>query len=196
MKPYNCSCVKRLFIGIPVAVSMSFRNNFLKLREKFNEVIIANWTRIEQWHITLHFFGEISTDKIPSIINCIKISYENLIAQKVNIKQIGFFGKVSNPRVIWLGIEPDKEIIFFSRLLSESLYEQGYEVDQRAFSPHITLARIKRVKDLKAFHELINVHFDAIFDVVVLDKVVLYESILNSHGSTYVPLFTMSLKAV
>lgn len=191
---FSDNSLKRLFIGIPVPVNSRVESSYITIQNKLDNILVANWTSLAQWHLTLHFFGEIFSNHVPAIINCMEKSFNGFSVQQIVIKKPGYFGNMNNPRVLWFGLEPVDEIIHYQMILARTLSEQGFHVENRPFSPHLTLARIKKVKDIKKFQLFVEEFTSFMLGGVVLEKVVLYESLLSSRGPTYIPLHIYHLK--
>jgi len=73
-------------------------------------------------------------------------------------------------------------------------FEQvGYLRDHGKFKPHLTLGRIKFISDLFVFHEILNDFNKDQLQVLKVDKLILYESILKPQGPEYISLKSFNL---
>ncbi|MEM1575029.1 MAG: RNA 2',3'-cyclic phosphodiesterase [Nitrososphaerota archaeon] len=138
----------------------------------------------ENLHITLWFLGEISSQMIRKIIeNTNKISFEPF---KLTISKIGYFPGGNRINVIWAGIKNgsyDLRKIFYQ--LSEILNPLGFKLEEREFTPHVTLCRVKssRNKDrlLDKIKELSNIEFG----VEEVSEIFIKKSTLTPKGPIY-----------
>jgi 2'-5' RNA ligase len=193
MKSYNKLQTKRLFIGIPLIPDKKSIEFFYTIQKALQKEKIT-WTRPDQWHITLHFFGETDATKMSDIIACMNESFSTFLCEQVQVKNMGFFGSKHSPRVLWWNIFPAEKLIQIQRSLAEQLVLHNFEIEDRSFHPHLTLGRIKILKDIELFENLLSQYRDVVFFNTLIDKILLYESVLSSQGPTYIPLYTYLLK--
>jgi len=94
-------------------------------------------------HLTLKFLGEISESKE----NEIKDALSGVVLKRFScvISSQGVFPGYNKPRVIWLGLKSDS-LIELNRKIDDALIPLGFS--RESFSPHVTLARVKFIKDL------------------------------------------------
>lgn len=105
-------------------------------------------TLTKSYHLTLKFLGEVSETDTEKIIECLKkIKLEEF---EINLDEIGVFPNKHYVRVIWVGVNPKEQVIELQKSIEESLNEFGFKKDFK-FHPHITLARVKLVKDKQNF---------------------------------------------
>lgn len=163
----------RLFVAVGVNSEVS--RYLVELQRKISKVRCkVNWT--EHFHITLKFLGE--RDDVDSVKEKLRqIKYEGF---KVSINELGFFPETGHLRVLWVGTN------MFSRLneLHDKIEIALEDYDGREFKSHITLGRIKFVKNRKDFVEYlgtINVE-NLSFPV---DSFELYKSTLTPEGPVY-----------
>lgn len=102
-------------------------------------------------HLTLAFLGYLTDERLDSAIDAVRVAAQQAVPFDYRLKGLGIFGSKSQPRVIWMGIEdlPSGKIQgsplqHVHRVLTKELELRGFEVEQRPFSPHLTLARIKQ----------------------------------------------------
>lgn len=132
----------RTFIAIDVPEEIS---KYLKqLQKEINERASLPKT----FHLTLKFLGEvrhIEAEKIKEELSKIKFK-----PFKLKLNKIGFFPDERNIRVVWVGFKDNRDLIDLQNQVNKAT--QDYKEDH-PFSPHLTLARIKFVRDRKAFLE-------------------------------------------
>lgn len=135
----------------------------------------------ENLHLTLKFFGEIEdfqANKIKEILKQIKFG-----KFKANLGNIGIFPSSNFIRVVWVSLEPSEKIKELHKIIDEMLGNEKMRED-KAFESHITLARIKFVKDKKIFiDEFKKIDIKQIeFEI---NSFILKESILTEKGPIY-----------
>lgn len=138
----------RLFI----AVDMDSFSGYFKGIQMGIRGAIAKYAG--SFHITLKFLGEIDSDKIESIKDALK--KVNFSAFKFRIGGIGAFPNPNYVRVVWVGATSEKKKLRELQTKIDSvLYDIGFKRDSD-FVPHVTLARIKNVKNKKEFSDSIS----------------------------------------
>ena len=181
---------KRLFIGMPVssikAVQKveSWKNNS---RMRLNRM---NWVKPENWHITLRFLGDTTSEKIDVLKELIDQSFGELNSFNSKLKGVGVFPNRRDPNVLWLGLDDLQNIIPAYQQLGKLLLQNGFNFDQKPLKPHLTIARIKYLADKAIIDTLVKDYGQTVFDQVKIDRVVLFESLLTPQGPIYKALYT------
>jgi 2'-5' RNA ligase len=99
----------------------------------------ARWVRPESLHITLKFIGEQEPEQVQVIKE--RLAHVEGSAPHVRFARYGFFPTPKAPRVFWIGIETGPQLGKLAESIDEAVCELGIRREERAFSPHLTLAR-------------------------------------------------------
>ena len=99
----------------------------------------VRWVAPESLHVTLKFIGEQPDDKLRSIKDALATVQAECM--DVTFRSTGFFPTATSARVFWIGIEADERLAKLAAAVDTALQPLGIEREQRAFSPHLTLAR-------------------------------------------------------
>ncbi|NLL80987.1 MAG: RNA 2',3'-cyclic phosphodiesterase [Tissierellia bacterium] len=157
----------RLFIAINLSSEEKTKINNIKDKLKANSSK-GKFVDDEHLHITIEFLGDIEKDKvdlIKSLMNEIKT--QSFI---LNPNKIGYF-KRREGNIYWLGMEKNHSLIGIYDKLHKRLREEGFKVDNRDFSPHLTLGRRVKLKD-GFYTEVLNSEVEKIkIDVNSVDLV-------------------------
>jgi 2'-5' RNA ligase len=160
-------------------IAVEFRDDFFKDIQGKIDASMAKMKLTSSYHLTLKFLGEVEDDKIEEIkqrLMGVEFSTFELVADK-----IGFFPGGSKIRVIWAGFEDNKEIMMLQEQV-DGVLEGMFEPDKR-FHPHVTLARVKNVKDKEGFKQNIaSIEVEKKFKV---DGFKLIKSTLTPEGPVY-----------
>lgn len=138
-------------------------------------------------HLTLRFLGEITPHMVKEVIKVLDtIKFTSFV---MRIEGLGAFPERSRrPRVIWLGITEGKnEVCQIYEQIEKELRKLGFPHEKGKFTPHITIARVKRVTPqlLKVINDLRDVYVgDMIVEAVRLKK-----STLTRKGPIYETLY-------
>ena len=135
----------RLFVAIdlPEAVRDSLRRLQAELRR--HDLPGLRWTRPEGVHLTLKFLGETPASAVPAIEGALARAVTGAAPLRLALGAPGTFGNRRGPRVLWVDVEGD--LLPLQRLQSaveRELAAAGFPPEQRAFSPHLTLARVSQ----------------------------------------------------
>ena len=169
---------KRLFVAIDPPE---------EIREQLSRLCCglpnARWTTPEQFHLTLVFIGEVDGSAFLDIRESLsEISVPRFTLQ---LEGVGFFPPRGNPRVIWAGVKNNDSLQAVQRKITTRIFHLGLEPENRKFSPHITLARLKQTPAAKVGKYLENNGLFQSFPFEV-DCFTLYSSILGRNGASHV----------
>ena len=114
------------------------------------------------------------------------------------IQGLNAFPNRQRPAVIWAGLADADWLVSVAAVLSSCCEEQGFEPEQRGYTPHITLARVKPHRGrgparLEWLAELLEAYADEDFGPTMIDELVLFSSELRSDGPDYRRLETVAL---
>ena len=172
-------------------------NLFLSSQEDFGGKVVR-WTKPESLHITLVFLSYLSDEEIMKVCNIVKEVAPRHSSFSVNLNKI-YYGppRKMPPRMIWVEGEKSKEFGLLRDDLENSLIGSGsvnYAPENRAFSPHITLGRIKtwewkriEPEERPEIEKEISLNFEA-------KSIEIMESRLKRGGAEYTVLNSFKLK--
>jgi RNA 2',3'-cyclic 3'-phosphodiesterase len=181
--------LKRLFIGVPIHSAKASQFAAFWKNDRQLNCNQLNWTKPENWHITLFFLGNTSISKIALLQNLIGESFKNMGAFNTELIGLGVFPNTINPKVLWLGMDNIQPLMPARNQLVDLLLQKGFSFDSKPLKPHLTLARIKHLNNRPVFDSLLNEFRQKTFGTVEIDRIVLFESILTQQGPVYKPLF-------
>ena len=146
--------MKRLFIAIKIVPDPSFIEiyNDLTSRLQYEHFRFAE---INNLHLTLRFIGETLEDKIPDIDRMLNKTAQTAKAFTLNINKTRVFGSAYNPKVVWFGIDHNEQLTHLHTAIELNLSKVGFFPDRQNYIPHLTLTRIRQLKDLKLFQKII-----------------------------------------
>jgi len=184
--------IKRIFIAVKVEAEEALSDIISALKSGLaNENI--RWTHPENIHITLAFLGDTEEKKTINISSMLKEKCGGSGKFELIIKGLGVFKNLGNPRVLWTGIEFLEKLSKLHSLIINGLRSEGFILEDRYFSPHLTIGRVKYLKDKTALKELIERYQNQKIQKVTVNEVILYESILLPSGPIYKPICKVDL---
>ncbi len=114
---------------------------------------------------------------------------------EITTKGLGVFKSKSQPKVLWVGIKENPELVSMYELICEVLDKNKIKHDRKpVYKPHLTFMRIKHAKNIVVYRDLISKYTDKEIDKFMLDEVHFYESILSPNGAKYNCLEKFQLK--
>lgn len=164
-----------------------------KLSKLISELKKSNayikWITEAQMHLTLKFLGNIEGNKVQEISNVLKSIADNFNIFGIQLSKIGSFPNMNKPRVIWIGIDKgaDELKLLNSRIETE-LEKLGFEKEKREYKTHLTLGRVKSLKNIPELTNLINGTCFQSQDEIKIDKLILFQSTLTPKGAIYTAL--------
>jgi 2'-5' RNA ligase len=185
--------MKRTFIAIHVRASQPMMRMINDCRETMQGEKMT-WVNPEKMHLTLKFLGDTAEDEIPLIIRELQVSLSEYHAFSVKLKGIGVFRNMHDPRVLWVGMEAYQELSAMRDELEEVLERLGYKKEDKAFSPHLTLARIKYIRRKENLTGLLSRYKEQDLQELPVQEIIYYESILKPEGPEYTVLSKIPLK--
>lgn len=142
-------------------------------------------------HLTLKFLGNVSTARLAEVkSSLLQLAFPSF---SVEIKGAGAFPNLNRMNVIWVGVSEGWSQV-------EQIYEQvekllsslGFKRENRPFSPHITIARVRSSWKRDEIANFLRRLSDESFGKISVDKVRLKQSILSSSGPKYSTLLEVS----
>ncbi|WP_224959112.1 RNA 2',3'-cyclic phosphodiesterase [Geomonas subterranea] len=146
------------------------------------EIPGARWVPPDQIHLTLRFLGDV----LPETAALLKkhLAAIDFAPFPLAMRGVGHFPPHGHPRVVWAGLEESGPLLILQRQIEAAVAGVGIARDERGFSPHITLARIKEnasatVARFEATHR------DLSFPPFSAEEFILFSSVLTPKGATH-----------
>ena len=172
---------KRLFIAIKYKPNDIILNFIKDLKIDFENDKIK-WVDSNNMHLTIKFHGDTDTAKIPGLIEHLHGAVENNKPVLLSVEKLGAFYRGKFPSVLFLNLSENIQLFNLVNAISEASELCGFSKEKRKFKAHITLARIKFIKDLSLFKEILDTEVNQTF---MLDRFYLFESKLTPKGAIY-----------
>jgi len=178
----------RCFIAIPIPGNI--HSQLSKIQSQLKETDAdVKWVGIDNIHLTLKFLGEVDEQKIKAISEKLKEIADKHTCFQTRAEKAGAFPTLSNPKVVWIGLNKNEEKINnLQKEIEGSLHSFGFEKETRLFHPHLTLGRVRSKKNIQKLTEEIKTLSSFQSDCFTADKIVLFKSILKPQGAEYTTL--------
>ncbi len=167
----------RLFIAI--ALPEALRRRFAGLCAGLPG---ARWVPPENMHLTLRFVGEVGLDQARDI----DAALAAVRAPKFDLQfeGLGIFGKARAARAVWVGANRSDALLHLQRKVEVAVVRAGVGAEERKFSPHVTLARLRAVPAARLERYVIE-HGAFWAPPVAVEKFALYSSDLAASGAVH-----------
>ncbi len=187
----------RAFLAIDLPSSL--KKELSKLKTEEQPFARLKWVEEENFHLTLFFFGNLPEKEVEKIVLVCEKRVKDYPRFELFLTEISGFPKKGDFRVVFLGCEGRSNTL--ERLvheLSKDFKKIGFKLEDRDFHPHITLFRLKELKDRSAYHEFVQeLTKKAQFlkgKSFPVEELILFESKLSPTGPKYTPLKAFPLK--
>ncbi|MEO0097871.1 MAG: RNA 2',3'-cyclic phosphodiesterase [candidate division WOR-3 bacterium] len=167
---------------IALEIPQDIKNEVYDYIENFKkDNLPVKWVEKGNLHITLIFLGEQDLNFINKVKEILKNISNSFKPFYINLTNFGFFPNAKKPRVFWIGIKKNKEIIIqIVEKLNRELKKIGFKPEEREFSPHLTIGRFKAISNTEKYLTLKYESKD-----FLINKITLFKSTLTSAGPIY-----------
>jgi 2'-5' RNA ligase len=175
----------RLFAAIDLPPEI--RERLDQLIGKLRSLARIGWSQAANLHITTKFIGEWPEERLPELRQSLAaLRYRTAIP--IRIGGLGFFPNPRAPHVFWAGVEAAPELTALAAETDLAVAALGVKKEPRAYSPHLTLARIKGPEALHTFRAEVQRLSRPEFGSFDADRFYLYLSKPGQGGSVYTKL--------
>ena len=155
----------------------------------------AGWPRSEGIHLTLKFLGETSDERVPQIMQALALALGGTERFRLSPEGVGTFPNPAAARVVWVGITGDGgRLVALQAAVEKAMAGMGMERDDRPYTPHLTLGRIKRIRELDRWLKGLDEFKDFKLPGFDVTSISLIGSDLKPTGAVYRELGRAALK--
>ena len=178
-------------VELPDVVRTRLADHVLRLRKEVPEAA-ASWSRVENIHLTLKFFGNVEVKRIEKISEAAERVVKQFSTVQIGVGGTGVFPRPSRPQVLWIGVsDPSGQLTALQTKFENECAVEGFEKEDRAYHPHLTIARLRKPEGAR---DLADTHLQMQFDPieVYVEELVLFRSELSPKGARYTPISRVS----
>lgn len=187
----------RSFIAVALPGDLKLAISRLQERLKAGSRAPVKWVSPENTHLTLKFLGDIDAAAVDDIKNALRAAVRGIPAIRLGAEGLGAFPDIKKVQVVWVGLtgEVDK-LRRLQQGIDKELAPLGFPAEKRAFSPHLTIGRLRdraAAGDRRDIGRLVeDTDFDSNLDFQVA-SVNLMKSRLTREGPVYSRLGSVEL---
>jgi 2'-5' RNA ligase len=186
----------RSFIAIELPDELKQQLTRLETELKKDGPPGVKWVSPESIHLTLKFLGNIAADKIEAVTGVMTESVRGIVPFRLSARGLGVFPNPKRAQVVWVGMEGDlDQLRQLQKQLEAELDRLGFPPEARAFTPHLTLARLRNYaspEERQRFGRLIADREFSAGDIEV-ESLSLMRSQLTRSGAVYSRLSSVRL---
>jgi 2'-5' RNA ligase len=182
----------RLFTGIDLPEPVQERLDLLISRLRTTAHL--KWSPAYNLHITTKFIGEWPHERLQELVAKLS-AVPTRERVDIDVRGLGWFPNPHNPRVFWAAVHASPSLAALARATDQACAGLGIPAEERPFSAHLTLARIKQPVPLQALRTAVAELESADFGAFTAGCFYLYLSKPGPSGSIYTPLHEFSLPA-
>ncbi|MBI5295240.1 MAG: RNA 2',3'-cyclic phosphodiesterase [Chloroflexi bacterium] len=184
----------RAFIAleIPASIQQAIQQQTAGLRKSADSSLVR-WVTAGNLHLTLKFLGDVSSTNVQFLTQMLSREAGQHPGFSMQLGGLGAFPNPTRPRVIWIGIRAPETLPAVYRSLEAATARLGYPPEERPFSPHLTLGRVKQSvtpTDLQRIRTALEAANVGQLGTVEVTSIHLMKSDLKPTGSVYTRLFS------
>lgn len=183
----------RLFIAIGAqSISSDVQERLKKLKVNLKKKEIEHrWVPPENYHITINFLGEVEEQKLTELKSILTEVTGSFPPFELKLNGVGAYPASRSGRVIWMGVQNSITLRDLQRRCSDELTSQGWQVEDREYRPHLTLARLRSPRNVS---DSISPVENQDFGKLLVSEVRIYESKLAGSFPVYTAIHSSTLR--
>ncbi len=158
----------------------------------------VRWVAPQNIHLTLKFLGNSNRAQIPALTTALERAAKNIAPFELTARGLGCFPNTRRPNIVWVGLEGDLETAaLLARHIEKECGALGFARDDRGFTPHLTLGRVKREAsnaEPAAIGEIVKNFPLKTFGVIRADALHLIASELRANGPLYTTMVRVAFE--
>jgi 2'-5' RNA ligase len=190
--------MSRLRTFLAIDVGKAIRDRCLALQEALARGgAELKWVEEENIHLTLLFLGEVEDRELPALCRVVADCCAGHDAFPLSVESVGCFPNPRRPRIVWVGVGVGAaKVCTLHDALESPLMELGcYRREDRPYTPHITLGRLKGERGSGALAAALARQAKWRGGETVVREVCVFSSELRPEGPIYTVLSRAKLRA-
>jgi 2'-5' RNA ligase len=182
-------------IEIPAEIQKGIARNIADLKKNAGKSTVR-WVSTENIHLTLKFLGDISPVNVEYLQQMLASEANQHPGFEIQVGTFGCFPNPHRPRTLWVGLQTPPGLASLQRGIESAAAKLGYSPEERSFSPHLTIGRVREtatpveIQALRAALETVKI---GDLGKVQVNAVHLLKSDLQPGGAVYTRLLTAPL---
>jgi RNA 2',3'-cyclic 3'-phosphodiesterase len=184
----------RCFVAIELPETV--RDRLADLQDQMADLGRAvRWTRPESIHLTIKFLGEVPDARVSEVCEVARRIAEKYPVFDLEIAGAGCFPPRGLARIVWVGVaQPPPALFDCQRECEEAFAAMGFERENRAYSPHLTIGRANDAGLSNRIRETLGQFATFSAGGFTAGELTVFQSELQRSGAVYTPLARAPLK--
>ena len=183
-------------IEIPPSIQKEIFAQTESLRKALGTALVR-WVPTENLHLTLKFIGDVSPANVDLLAQALTAEAATCAPFPMQVSGLGSFPNPKRARVLWVGLHAPAALESLQRGIDSATARLGYPSEERPFSPHLTIGRVKQqvsATDQQVIRAALERTTIGDLGTAEITSVHLFKSDLKPGGSVYTRLFSAPLK--
>lgn len=175
----------RAFVAIPIDDPLRVRIGETQRALQRADADVK-WVAHENLHLTLKFLGEIDEARAATLRERLRAEASRFPALELDLGGVGRFPPGGPPRIVWIGVRGDApKLVGLAGAVERAALEVGVPKEDRPFSAHLTIGRVKSPRNQKSLLNALEARHDDVIGRQRADSFVLFRSTLMPTGPIY-----------
>lgn len=182
----------RAFIAVEVSPTTitSIAAAISELKPKLPAI---RWVAPSNFHLTLKFLGDIEANQVDAMGEALQRVLTPFPRCTINAKGLGVFPGLRQPKIFWVGFFGDG-LQHLATAVDRALVALDFSPESREFLPHLTIGRWRQGDRGSANLKVaLGRWSDRDFGTTIVDRVILFQSVLKPTGAEYTQLKVIKL---
>ena len=188
----------RAFIAVLLPDEVKQSLSALQDRLRSGSSVSAKWVDPGNIHLTLKFLGNISPGLVGRITSAMETAAREIKPLNIQVKGLGAFPNANRVNIVWVGLVGDIErLALLQKRIDAQLSPLGFKSENRPFTPHLTIARIRDHASSEERRQLGRLIAETAFDTLLpvdITSVYLMKSQLTREGPIYSSILSVNLR--
>lgn len=179
--------MSRLRTFIAVELNDDIRARLISLQQLLGRTgADVKWVEPDNLHITLLFLGEVDERALNDVCGAVTEACATVPPFFLSVQRLGSFGNPRRPRTLWTGVrEGHEELVGLHDKIEKPLLNLGYRREDRAYTPHITLGRVRSERGVEGLIRALGTQANWLGGEAEVSEVVVMSSELLPEGPVY-----------
>jgi len=151
-------------------------------------------------HLTIKFLGNIDSNNSGAIVQAMALACREIPPFRLKVAEVGAFPNLGRIQVVWVGLAGELEkLVWLQRGIESNLKPLGFPAEERTFSPHLTLARLRNQASASQRRDLGQLIADTRFEAdttIEVNAIGLIRSHLTGRGAIYHRIGSVALQYI
>lgn len=173
----------RTFVALELPEKAKSQLKILSKKLQAHNIRGIKWVLPENYHFTLTFIGDISSNQQKEVMKLIEDHFSELSCPEFSEPALKLI-PAGFPRILWVEYKcSNTTLAGMNRRFRNDLTQMGLKIDKKPLKFHVTLARIKGQLPSEFVEQVLNTKIPSL--PFKCDNLTFYQSVLKPEGPVY-----------